>query len=54
MKSYFSACEDGQYGPNCQSECGRCLGGVACDVTIGACSAGCEAGLQAPLCQDGG
>ncbi|XP_060588341.1 multiple epidermal growth factor-like domains protein 6 [Ruditapes philippinarum] len=47
----YEACDDGSYGTNCSSDCGKCMNDLPCDKVTGACSSGCEAGWVGPECQ---
>ena len=46
---FFSECEHGYFGENCQEHC-ACPDDVECDNVVGACLYGCPAGLTGRNC----
>ena len=48
-----AACDDGDYGYNCNETCGSCRNGLPCSKTDGECRNGCQLGKQPPHCQEG-
>ncbi|KAK6180217.1 hypothetical protein SNE40_012409 [Patella caerulea] len=48
---FFTDCEAGTYGDNCEIKCGNCVDERPCDVITGSCGlAGCAEGYQGPTC----
>ncbi|WAR06445.1 SREC2-like protein, partial [Mya arenaria] len=45
----LTGCNAGFYGDGCASACGNCMGGGACETTVGSCDS-CEPGWQMPTC----
>lgn len=50
---FFSDCDIGQYGHNCNETCGHCNNATQCSTVTGTCRTGCEAGYIGRLCKDG-
>jgi hypothetical protein len=49
----FEGCNDGVFGENCDSSCGRCLDSQPCHNINGACLNGCESGYIGSNCTEG-
>ncbi|XP_045206721.2 multiple epidermal growth factor-like domains protein 10 [Mercenaria mercenaria] len=46
----YEACDDGFYGTNCTSKCGRCMSNMPCDKVSGNCPSDCQAGWMGVKC----
>lgn len=49
----LEACDDGLFGENCNTSCGRCLNSEPCHHINGSCAKGCESGFQGWNCTEG-
>lgn len=47
---YFTACDRGLYGIDCNETCGHCIDIDECFHTNGTCLTGCAAGYLGDLC----
>ncbi|XP_070183618.1 scavenger receptor class F member 2-like [Littorina saxatilis] len=47
----FPACDGNKYGQDCRDTCGKCAGGVQCNVASGACPGACEGGYWGADCK---
>ena len=50
---FIPACNPGNYGKNCDKDCGHCRQGIVCINTNGTCPSGCSSGYQGALCITG-
>lgn len=46
----FVACPDGNYGENCNEQCGNCNNTKQCHHVNGTCLNGCKTGFQSDKC----
>lgn len=53
MSYFFSACNKGFYGVDCNEECGHCRDVNKCHHINGTCLNGCAAGFMGNLCLTG-
>lgn len=47
----FKECNEGQFGQNCDFECGHCLHKKQCHYIEGTCSSGCDDGYRGIQCK---
>lgn len=48
---FFTVCNEGTYGSNCNYTCGQCHAKEDCHHVNGTCLLGCEPGYQGDLCK---
>jgi len=48
---YYSVCNAGYHGLNCDTKCGKCAEGfTTCSAVNGICPNGCDSGWKGPMC----
>ena len=54
IKKFASAsgCSAGQYGSECQQQCGQCKDSGTCNTVTGICPDGCDRGWTTLYCND--
>lgn len=51
--SLLKGCDDGVFGENCNTSCGRCISSEPCHHINGTCMNGCESGFHGWNCTEG-
>ena len=49
----YLACENGWYGPGCETACGYCFGSDICHHINGSCPTNCRDGYTGRKCDTG-
>lgn len=49
----YLACENGWYGPGCETTCGHCFGSDICHHISGSCPTNCSDGYTGRKCDTG-